>query len=180
MWTTAADHRRLVDGARPSAAADDSTGRAPTAPVELVLAGTFVGLLVLCAAFSLLPGLRHDGLALLCAFVAVMCWWASPMTAVAVGTLAWPFYLGWVVRDDGQLVVHGGTEPIVLAVFLGIAIVVVAARRALTWLVRCHAAGAVTGPVRTVSLLYGFPAGARQASEHSAPDGDERREFTPR
>jgi hypothetical protein len=149
-------------------------------PVELVLAGTFVGLLVLCAAFSLLPGLRRDGLALLCAFVAVMCWWASPMAAVVVGSLAWPFYLGWVVRDDGQLVEHGWTGPIVFATFLGIAIVVVVLREALAWSVRRHAVGAVAGPAETASLLYGFPKAARQAPEHAASAEDERREFTPR
>ncbi|ADP84669.1 hypothetical protein [Pseudofrankia inefficax] len=110
--------------------------RVPTAPFEVVLAAGFVGFLILCAGFSSMPGVRHDGLLLLCALVAVLGWWASPAAAVAVGTLAWPFYLGWVVRDDGQLGLRGWIDPLVLAVFVGIALLAVTLRKALTWSVR--------------------------------------------
>ncbi|WP_203018308.1 MULTISPECIES: hypothetical protein [unclassified Frankia] len=134
--------------------------RVPTAPFEVVLAAGFVGFLILCAGFSSMSGVRHDGLFLLCALVAVLCWWASPVAAAAVGTLAWPFYLGWVVRDDGQLTLRGWLDPLVLAVFVGIALLVVTLRKALTWSAQGRRTETNAAEARTVGTVDVEAAGA--------------------
>jgi hypothetical protein len=180
MWSSAADRGRSTGRTRRSGTAKGSAAHVTTAPFELVLAASFVSLLILCAGFGSMPGMRHDGLALLCAFVAVTCWWATPSAAVAVGTLAWPFYLGWVVRDDGQLTLRGWTEPVVLAVFIGVALLVVTLRRAFAWSIWNRAvrtgvmAGAGAEVADTAALFYGFPRRSPQASDLAADQNGTR------
>jgi hypothetical protein len=128
----------------------------PTLPGELVLALSFTGLLALCAVFATIPGLRPHGLVVWGAFVAVSGWWSKPSAGAATGAMTWPFYVGWVIRGDGDLIPRGWTSLLALAFFVGIALAAAAVRRMVTWPTRRRAAVAVTEvqAVDVATLFY--------------------------
>ncbi|OHV43346.1 hypothetical protein BCD48_28585 [Pseudofrankia sp. BMG5.36] len=126
---------------------------AEAVPTAAVLAITFIGVLVLAAVFVWVPAARHVGLAVLCCFVALVAWRATISGAALAGVLAWPFYLGMVVRDDGQLAAPGRSGLIALALLAGAAVTPTMTRRVVTWPARRRArlASAADG---LATLLY--------------------------
>jgi hypothetical protein len=74
----------------------------------------FSGLLVLAAVFATFPPRRPIGLGVLLAFTAAAGWLTSVPTGSAIGALAWPFYLGFVVNTAGWLGLRRPADALVL------------------------------------------------------------------
>ncbi|OHV42049.1 hypothetical protein [Pseudofrankia saprophytica] len=122
-------------GAADAEVISTEAGPTPT-PTAAVLAITFTGVLVLAAVFVWVSAARHVGLAMLCCFVALVAWRATISGAALAGVLAWPFYLGMVVRGDGQLAAPGRSGLIALALLAGAAVTPTMTRRVVTRHVR--------------------------------------------
>jgi hypothetical protein len=177
MRSAAAGTGESTGSIRKTAATGCSVGGLTTVPVEILLAIAFTGFLTLCAVFVELPAARQHGLALLCAFVAAVCWWASPAAAVAVGALGWPFYVAWVVRSDGDLLPRDWRSLLALALLAGVGLTAAWSRRVATWPARRRAASSVAAveAADARALFYPTMPPARAASPDEANRAEDAR-----
>ena len=112
--------------ARADRRARSAPGAGPAAPAGIVLAASLTVLLGLAALVTVVRPVRPDGLVLALTVVGLAGARARWLTALAVGGLAWLFYVGFVVNvgagHAGDLAVHSGGEAAALPALVGTAL----------------------------------------------------------
>jgi hypothetical protein len=157
----------------------------------------FSGLLALAAVFATFPPREPIGLGVLLAFTAATGWLAGVRAGSAVGALAWPFYLGFVVHTGGRLGLRRPADALVLVSLVTAGAAAAAARRLLTSRARSRFTGlshsgfcppgtlivlvVPPAPAAAPPLLLGRPAGGpaqsppRPSRPAALPGGTSRR-----
>jgi hypothetical protein len=107
--------------------------RTPSWSWEFAIFIGFSGLLALAAVFATFPPREPIGFGVLLAFTAATGWLAGvPAAGSAVGALAWPFYLGFVVDTGGRLGLPRPADALVLVSLVTAGAGAAAVRRLLT------------------------------------------------